>query len=160
MNTDNKKIYLDANFLVFWALPKDDEIKKKVRIHLASFLSAKLDLATSCLAIDEAWHGVQQTHNKLNNDTKSCADEPIYSLLNSFTKELLKKVSILQFSNPIDGTIIALKQINDFKLKPRDSFHLALMKDNSFDEIVTDDTDFEKIKDRANIKVISLKINH
>ncbi|MGH2563880.1 MAG: type II toxin-antitoxin system VapC family toxin [Ginsengibacter sp.] len=153
MNTNDKKIYLDANFLIFWALPKDNEIKKKVRVHLATFLSTEATLATSCLAIDEAWNGVKKTYNVLNNETKSCSDEPIFSSLEKFTKELLNKVLILQFENPINGTIKALENIKSFKLKPRDSFHLSLMQDNSFDEIITDDRDFEEIKDSANIKV-------
>lgn len=152
MNT-NSKIYLDANFLVYWALPKDDEIKKKVRIWLARFLSSRSDLVTSCLAIDEAWNGVKKTYNGLNKTTKSCADEPIYSLLNNFTGMLLKRIVILQFTNSVAGTREALGHVKDFKLKPRDAFHLALMKDNLFEVIITDDSDFQRIATEADIRV-------
>ena len=77
MNTNNK-IYLDANFLTFWALPKDEEIKKKVRVLLAMFLARRVEMTSSCLALDEMWFSVKKTYNGLNNETKSCFDEPIY----------------------------------------------------------------------------------
>lgn len=145
MNTNNK-IYLDANFLIFWALPKDEKIKKKVRIKLAEILVKHYDTSTSCLAIDETWQGIKQTYNSLNGVTKSCFDEPIYSLLNEFTNNLFKKVSIIQFSDPIMGTSNAMSHVKNFKLKPRDSFHLAMMDDNLISEIITDDGDFGHIK--------------
>ena len=152
MNTNNK-IYLDSNFLVYWALPKDNGVKKKVRVWLAKFLSSRAVLTTSCLAIDEAWHGIKQTYNKQNDTSIGCAEEPIYSQLNNFTSELIKKINIIQFSDPKAGTQKALEYVKNYKLKPRDAFHLAIMKNNFIEEIITNDSDFERIKSNADIKV-------
>ena len=46
-----------------------------------------------------------------------------------------------------------MNYVKNFKLKPRDSFHLAMMKNNSISEIITNDKDFKNIADNAEIKV-------
>lgn len=149
MNTENKKIYLDANFLIYWAIPKDDELRKKVRNHLAFFLANKKTLATSPLAIDEMWYGIRNEYKKQNNKEARYADEPLYSILKNFTDQILKKTNILQFADPVAGVNNALNHVKNFNLGPRDSFHLAIMDENSISEIITNDSDFchiERIK--------------
>jgi len=46
-------IYLDSNFLVYWAYPKTDKVRKRVRTLLAKIMAKKYQLASSCLAFDE-----------------------------------------------------------------------------------------------------------
>ena len=48
----------------------------------------------------------------------------------------------------------ALYCLGNFGLKPRESFHLSIMKENFVTDIVTNDIDFGKIKKRAGINVI------
>ena len=150
---EQEKIYLDANFLVYWALPKTPEIRKWVRFLLAKILEK--NLGTSCLAIDEAWNGIKKTHNEINNTQLGCADTPIFPLIKDFTEKIIKKIEILQFNDGIDGINEALKNIEKFKLKPRDAFHLAIVKDNNIDYLVSDDSDFIKREKQIGVNIIN-----
>lgn len=141
MNIKNQEeIYLDANFLVYWAQPKTPEIKKRVRFLLAQILKKKI--VTSPLTVDEAWWGIKDTYNKIYNTQLGCADDLILPKIKKFTEIILERTNILQFINPVVGINKALDNVEQFRLKPRDAFHLAVMKDNDIDIIVTDDKDF------------------
>lgn len=150
---EQEKIYLDANFLVYWALPKNPEIRKQVRFLLAKILEK--NLGTSCLAIDEAWNGIKKTHNEINTTQLGCADEPIFSLIKNFTEKITKKIEILQFNDKINGINEALRNIEKFKFRPRDAFHLAIMKDNNVANLVSNDSDFIKKEKQIGVNIIN-----
>lgn len=148
------KIYLDANILVYWALPKTPEIRKRVRFLLAKII--KENISASCLSMDEAWWGIKDIYNVIYNTQLGCADEPIFSLIKNFTEKIIKKTEILQFNDPVGGINKALKNIEEFKLRPRDAFHLALMRANNIDSIATNDRDFIKNQKPMGISIQSL----
>ncbi|GEM_PF-758106 len=147
-------IYLDANFLVHWAYPKTDDIKRRIRILLAKIMVKKYRLASSCLALDEMWYSVKKEYNKSNNAAFNCSGGPIFNLLNKFTDQVLRKVALLQFADCEKGTKDALSNIGIFDLRPRDAFHLSLMQNNLIDKIATNDNDFIKVESLAGIKII------
>lgn len=155
MPTNNNKVYLDANFLIYWALPKDNATRIKIRILLAKLLISKRELCVSTLSIDEAWFGIKNTYNEINNTTQSCFEESVVNELKKFTNILLQKATFLQFIDPKFGTNQALNFVENFKLKPRDSFHLSLMKEHLITDIATNDNDFNRIKSLADINVIN-----
>jgi predicted nucleic acid-binding protein len=148
-------IYLDANFLIRWAVPKTSDIRRRFRFLLATLINQK-NLTSSCLAIDEAWYSIKKEYNTIKGAKLSCSDDPIFGLLYKFTNEILQQVKLLQFVDPKKGTKMALSNIGNFKLGPRDAFHLSLMQDNSIKEILTDDGDFIRIKSMAQISVVQL----
>ncbi|MBU4601107.1 type II toxin-antitoxin system VapC family toxin [Patescibacteria group bacterium] len=141
-NTKGEKIYFDANFLIYWFISKEPELKKRARSLLAEFLINNNDLYSSALALDEAWWGIKNEYNQQNGVDFSCGDNDVFEKLSQFTKSILPKLNLVQFADIKNGVEDALDSMKRFKLKPRDAFHLATMKDNGIKIIVTDDKDF------------------
>ena len=150
-----EKVYLDANFLIYWCFPKTSEIKKRVRFLLAKLLK-KYELFISPLSFDEAWWGVKNEYNIKFKTNLSCYDEPIFSKLRDFTCKILLKVKIIQFFDSQEGIISTLQNIREYKLSPRDAFHLTLMRNNQLTTIVTNDSQFINQQEKMGIKVISI----
>ena len=129
-------MYLDANFFIianFDAGPKG----KKARTILGQILSGK-EAVTSALAMDEV---MWVLHKQRKEELRDVIEE-IYSLPN---------VSVKAVSPDIP--LSALNFMEENRLKPRDAFHAAVMKELGIKEIVSDDPDFDKVKE---IKRISL----
>ncbi|MBU4347003.1 type II toxin-antitoxin system VapC family toxin [Patescibacteria group bacterium] len=141
-NTKGEKIYFDANFLIYWFISKEPELKKRARSLLAEFLINNNDLYSSALALDEAWWGIKDEYNQQNGVNFSCGDNDVFEKLSQFTKLILAKLNLAQFADIKNGVEDALDNIKNFNLKPRDAFHLATMKDNGIKIIVTGDEDF------------------
>lgn len=153
-NNNSKVIYLDANFLVDWFIRKQPTIKKRARILLVKLLTQFDILTFSPLTIDESWKGIKE-----EIDIKrfhSYSEDIIFSQLENFTKKILthNKMKIVQLQNLRDGILYALNLLRRFLLEPRDSFHLAIMKDNEIIFIVTRDEKIIKNQSQIGIKVI------
>ncbi len=80
----------------------------------------------------------------------------IYDSLKIFTKKLLNSENfyVVQFNDSKNGVLKALENIKEFKLRPRDAFHLAYMRDKGIKEIITNDKDFLREQENMEIKVI------
>ena len=121
-------IYLDANFFIFTNLV--DTKGKQARCILKEITQGKQAI-TSSLALDEVmW--VFLKHN-LKHEIKKIIEE-IYSIKNLEVKEVSSLIPLK-----------AVQFMEEHNLKPRDAFHLAVMKQFGITEIVTDDKDFDKI---------------
>jgi predicted nucleic acid-binding protein len=68
--------------------------------------------------------------------------EDIYATLNLTVKEVGSDI-------PLE----ALEFIEDYGLKPRDAFHLAVMKSFNIKEIASDDSDFDRVEWVRRIKI-------
>lgn len=157
MNIENQReIYLDANFLIYWFINKEPTLQKRARLLLAAFLADKKELYSSALAFDETWWGIKNEYNQQKNVNLSCSDDLIFSELEKFTNAILSKLSLIQLVDIRGGIIEAINYIKDFGLKPRDAFHLAIMKHNNITTIATDDDDFIKKQQLMNIFVQSM----
>lgn len=139
---DQKEIYLDANFLVYWFISKEPELKKRARLLLVSFLTTKKGLYSSALAFDEAWWGIKNEYNHQKGVKLSCSNELVFKELERFTNLILPKLNLIQFLDVRNGIVEALNYTKVFGLKPRDAFHLAIMRHNNITMIATDDGDF------------------
>jgi len=64
--------------------------------------------------------------------------------LRDVVDDIYRTVSILPVS--VSAPIIALDEIFNSKLNPRDAFHVAVMRENDIDTIISDDQDFKKAK--------------
>ena len=158
MNIDikNEKIYLDANFLIYWFISKKPELRKRARCLLAEFLVGKNELCCSALTFDEAWYGIRKEYNQQNCSELSCNKNPLFEKLENFTKTISLKVNVIQFGDVKKGIFEALNNVKKFGLRPRDAFHLAIMRDNDLDIIVTDDNDFIRNRDQMDLFVVSI----
>ncbi|MBI2580838.1 type II toxin-antitoxin system VapC family toxin, partial [Candidatus Woesearchaeota archaeon] len=68
--------------------------------------------------------------------------EGIYAIPNLEIKEVNSEIPLL-----------ALNFIEGFGLKPRDAFHAAVMESFAITEIVSDDSDFDRVKGIKRIKL-------
>ena len=131
-------IYLDTNFFIFALL---DRTKKgdKAREIQKGILEGKNFAFTSPLAMDEVmW--VLLRNNKQHLIRKTIED--IYAMPNLNVREV-----------PSLTPLIALEFMEKYKLKPRDAFHVAIMEHFRLKEIVSDDSDFDRVKEIKRIKI-------
>ncbi len=156
ISTKGKKIYFDANFLIYWFISKKPELKKRARVLLAEFLSNKDNLYSSTLAFDEAWWGIRNEYNQQNNVNLSCYDDLVFDELKKFTDAFLPKLKLAQFTNANNGIMAAMNHIKNFKLRPRDAFHLAIVEDNNIEVLVTGDKHFIENENLTDIIVQSV----
>ena len=130
-------IYLDANFFVIYNFDqttKGDRARK-----IQAQIIAGEHAATSSLALDEVM-GVLIKNKKANLLRETIED--IYNVPNLDVREVHGSI-------PLD----ALDIIEKHGLRPRDAFHAAIMKDLGLNEIVSDDSDFDRIEWIKRIKL-------
>ena len=131
-------IYLDANFFIFALL---DQTRKgeRAREIRKEIINGKSVAVTSVLTLDEIMWVLLK--NKKQNLLRK-AIEDIYSTPNLEVKEVSATVALK-----------ALDLIEISHLKPRDAFHAAIMKNLQLTQIVSDDSDFDKIQGIKRIKL-------
>src|SRR3989338_4584606 len=131
-------IYLDANFFIFALL--DTTIKgEKARGFLKEIIEGKKEAITSVLALDEVmWVLIKNKKEQLVQQ----AIEDIYAIPHLSIKEVSSLIPIQ-----------AIKLMQPFHLKPRDAFHLAIMRQHNISIILSDDADFDKIPDIKRMKL-------
>jgi len=123
--------YLDANFFIFALLDTTKKGVAATEIH-RSITNGRQRAVTSPLAIDELmWVLVRAGKRHLVRT----AVEGIYATPN---------LDVLAVSATIPLTALDLAEKYD--LKPRDAFHAAIMKENKLNQIVTDDSDFDRVE--------------
>lgn len=178
--TKSDIVYCDANFLIAYGANKvkQPDIKKRAYILFAELLACECKIVASALTFDETWLGIRRElgPKKISNNFRffiskllekiGCklinygASEfsylEIYDDLNGFTNRLIKNsnFSVIQFNNPAQGVTKTLEYLKDYNLKPRDSFHLSIMKDNNASAFISNDKHFDKIKEDLGINII------
>ena len=131
--------YLDANVFV---LANFNEIGKgqTARKIIEEIGEGKRPLAiTSTLTMDEVMWVVIK--NKKTTELRATIED-IYAMPNLSIKEVTSAIPLL-----------ALDIIEEYGLKPRDAFHAAIMKSFGITEIVSDDSDFDRVKWIKRIKL-------
>lgn len=129
-------LYLDANFFIFALLDRTDKGVEARRI-LQMIVKGERAL-TSPLALDEVmWVLIKGGKKHLLR----MAIEGIYSTPNLDVVEVISTAPIL-----------ALDLIERYDLRPRDALHIAIMRENNVDTIVSDDEDFDRIEGLKRIK--------
>ena len=130
--------YLDANVFIYAAI-NNDEKGDLCREILRKLAFKKIKGHTSFLTWDEIVYIIRK-----NKDKETAIKEG---------KNFLKfpNLSLLK----IDEKIINKAQeiIENYNLKPRDAIHVATALVNGINEIISDDSDFDKIKDIKRIKL-------
>ncbi|HZW55825.1 MAG TPA: type II toxin-antitoxin system VapC family toxin [Nitrososphaerales archaeon] len=123
-------IYLDANFFLFSNFDQTSrgDNARKLQGRIISGEKA----ATCVLTLDEVmWVIIRNKRKEALRETI----EDIYSMPNLAIKEVSP-------STALD----ALDLMEEFDLRPRDAFHIAVMKSSGITEIASDDPDFDRVK--------------
>ena len=128
-------IYLDANFFIF-AILDQTEKGDKARLILKEIVNGK-KAVTSVLTLDEVMWVFVKNKEKLR---LSGLIHDIYKIPNLTICSVLTNIPLVSLS------------YLDF-LNPRDAFHVACMNELGVTEIVTDDSDFDKVKTIKRIKI-------
>jgi predicted nucleic acid-binding protein len=131
-------IYLDANFFIFSLIDNTSKGEKARKIH-AQMVSGKMEGCTSALAIDEIMWVLLKSDRKHLIRT---AVEGIYAT---------PHLTVLNVSPVIP--LRALDLMETKKLKPRDAFHAGIMIEYGIKEIVTDDSDFDRMAEFKRIRL-------
>ncbi len=122
--------YLDASFFILYNFdqtPKGQRARK-----IQADIVAGEEAITSSLALDEVmWVLIKSRKAEFLRETI----EDIYALSNLDVREVGGSI-------PLD----ALDVIESYRLRPRDAFHVAVMKDLGLSEIVSDDSDFDRVE--------------
>ncbi len=130
-------IYLDANFFIIALLDQSDK-GKKARALQNEIQKGKQSI-TSSLVLDEVmWALLKNNRKHLIRE----AIQDIYAIPNLEVKGVDSLIPLR-----------ALHFIENFNLKPRDAFHLAIMESFNVKEIVSDDKDFDDVKGVKRIKI-------
>lgn len=169
----NEKIYCDANFLVAYGAKaaRQPELQKKAKALFAQILVSKCILVASPLTFDEAWNAVKIEagpkrikHKYLYQLERKILfriglklkriDMVEYFSFADVTNDLknitslflsISRFEVVQLLDNTEGIKLALSDLDKFKMRPRDSFHLAIMQTNNIKYILTRDVnDFNK----------------
>lgn len=137
-------IYLDANiFLSSIVNPKTDEQTIICTKILDKVISKDILAATSLLTWDEVVFIIKKT---LGNELARIEGKKFLDFPNlTFLK--------------VDEKVISLAQdlLTRYKLNPRDAIHAASALANNISEIISDDSDFDQIKEIKRIKLGNFK---
>ncbi|PVU77010.1 PIN domain nuclease [Acidianus hospitalis] len=121
-------IFLDANFIIYLNLG----VKEVVNFYIKVLQEDRL--ALDPLVIDEVIYVSKKKYNVNFNDTISFLDKVVLpnSLILPIRKEDYDKAKELMLQ---------------YNLKPSDAFHVAIMLNNSISKIISEDKDFDRIKE-------------
>ena len=137
-------VYLDANVFIFAILGKDSRAEKAILL-LNEIAEAKEKAITCSLAIDEV---LWKIWNKTNN--RNLAIEEAFRIMAIPNLEIV----------PVTGENMfeALGMMQRYKtLKPRDAIHASVSISRGVYTIISDDADFDDIKELKRLPLISSK---
>lgn len=130
--------YLDSNIFIY-AINNDDSNGETCRKILTDVALDRIKAFTSCLTWDEIVHIVKKEKNR--------------------EISIIEGNKFLSFPNliilKIDKSVISFAQrlIINYSLDPRDAIHVATALSNNIHQIISDDKDFDKIKEIKRIKI-------
>jgi predicted nucleic acid-binding protein len=124
-------LYLDANFFIFALLDRTDKGIEARRLQ-QMIVEGKDKAITSSLALDEVMWVL--TRGGKQHLLRTAIDG-IYSMPN---------LDVVEVSST--APLLALDFIEGYGLKPRDALHLAVMRENRVEKILSDDEDFDRVE--------------
>ncbi|MBI2583253.1 MAG: type II toxin-antitoxin system VapC family toxin [Candidatus Aenigmarchaeota archaeon] len=132
-------IYLDANVFIY-AAGAGTAKGERAREVIQAVQSGKLQAASSVLTFDEV---VWELRKQIGMESALIATQSFFLLPD------------LEIYNATRGIFLdALEIMRHEKMKPRDSIHMATMRNHGIHEILTEDPDFGNVR---GIKRISLE---
>ncbi len=139
ISKENKEVYIDSNLFIFSIISIEKE-GEKARAVIEKIKKGDYKAYTSILTIDEVLWIVQKEKDR------ETAYEGIKILIE------IPNLNFLEVTGKIMREAIEIYKTE--KLDPRDSIHLACMRDKNISSIISSDPDFDKIKDMKRIDFI------
>lgn len=140
-----KRCYLDANFLIFLHDPAADYYPKAEEI-LKKLITEGLALFASSLVLDEFLMG------SLRLSGKSAAEMKENLKLGLRTIFKLPNFSLVNSPQDFRKHLQVVDLMVKFNLRPRDAYHLFIMKVNKIKYFATFDSDFGSVFKKGLIK--------
>jgi len=138
-------IYLDANVFLNAALNREKE-GEKARDIIRKLQKGEIAAATSALSFDEVFWIVKK-HRDFNKALKA-------------TKALLEIPNLI-FLEVNDETLWSAYNLAEkYRLDPRDAIHLASALNHGIFTIVSEDEDFDKVKEIKRRSVLDFQPNN
>jgi len=131
-------IYLDSNIFIYAALNIAPEAENCLRI-MDKIVRGDVEVGTSVLTWDEIFQSIKK---KLGSDYARISGQRFLNLVN-----------LNFFDADLEVLSVAQKLTEKYNLGPRDAIHAATAVVNGCKEIITDDSDFDKIKELKRIKI-------
>ena len=147
----NDDLYLDANFLIAYFISDHGDHKNSIKL-LAYLLIKQDTLHFSPLTLDELMMGVHRELNTAKNkkgNNKGFSVAHFYPELKVALELLLNnsQFKLRQFENNLNNScILALENVKNFTLRPRDAFHVSYMQDWLINKIISKDSGFDRLK--------------
>ncbi len=140
-----KNCYLDTNILIFLQ-DKTSKFHQKTQLLFNKLIEEEYQIYISSLILDEYLYNL---YRLLAGER---ADK--LKILNSSLKKIFK-IPHIGLINPTLEAKNHLKIINlmkQYNLKPRDAYHLFIMKENKIKYLATFDHDFDQVFEKGSIK--------
>lgn len=135
------KCYLDSNVLIYYKDQNSDHHQKAIKI-IQKLTPDKYKIYISPLVIDEFIH-IFSHAVKLEKLTTDRTYAQLNKALNSILS--FRHLEIVNPPTEKSKNKKVLGLMKDFKLHPRDAYHLLIMKENNIKEFATFDADFKKV---------------
>ena len=131
--------YIDSNVFLYPVLYNDIRESENARKILSEIEGKNIQAYTSTLTWDEVSYVVERIFGKTDSIEVG--------------KRFLN-FPFLRFI-PVDDEIIRRSQVirEKYNLKPRDSIHLSCAIERNISEIITDDADFDEIKEITRVPI-------
>lgn len=146
MMNSTKKCYLDANVLIYFKDISSLYHSESVAL-IEKLVKEKFEILISPLCLDEFLHAVSLY---LKNIKSKNYEEDLKDHLNS-----ILSIPNLSLVNPSKNKDLQIKVVDfmvHFSIRPRDAYHLFIMKENKIKFMATFDSDFKIVFQKGLVK--------
>ncbi len=150
MINNMKKCYLDSNIIIA-AKDKDSRFHPRAKKILLKLIEKNYLLCLSPLVLDEALFQIQYLLRRRGLFKKE------KEILRDFVTSIFLLPNITLVNPPLTqkAQIKVVKFITQYQLRPRDAYHLLIIKSHKIDNIATFDKDFVSVAKVEKIKIIA-----
>jgi len=143
---NTKVCYLDANVLVYLKDVTSKQHSKCVSL-IKKLIIEKYNFCVSPLGIDEFLYVVYSSLRRVGSKT-------VIDALRNSLKSILSLPILTVVNPPIDkaSQVKVISYMEKFLLKPRDAYHLLIMKSHKIKYFFTFDSDFNKVFEAKVVK--------
>ena len=145
-----KKCYVDTNILIFLQ-DENSRFYHQTRLLFNKLIEEEYKIYISSLIIDEYLYNLYRLIEGERADK--------LKILNFSLKKIFR-IPHIGMINPSLETKRHIKVINlmkKYSLKPRDAYHLFIMKENKIKYLATFDNDFDQVFEKDSIKKLDIK---
>lgn len=136
--SNTQKCYLDSNFLVY--LKNEDAKEHEAALAILKNLFRRdFGIYISSLCLDEFIYVVNHLLQKPQNERTK--------VIKTVLREMLSLPNLEIINGPTDKDLhLSIPELMEkYTLKPRDAYHLLIMKYNQIKHLATFDNDFKKV---------------